>query len=283
MPLFKHNRPATRRLMSYSPFGFAVQRACPDQGGMRDATERSVPRLTRVGGRRDQQLKQENAELRELIVVAAHDLKEPLRNLRALAERVTQTLADQVPAEDRELLVELERGAHRAETLVESLLLYTRVLSAPIRGERLELTHSLDSALLNLGERIEEQGATVTREPMPVVDADGARMLQVFQNLLANALTYRGDRPAEVHVGASRSDATWTVYVRDRGIGVAPRHREKIFDPFERLHPQSRFAGSGLGLAICRKIVEGHGGRIWTQETPGGGATFLFSLPDPGS
>jgi signal transduction histidine kinase len=233
----------------------------------------------RTGSSEFTQVEQQNAELREVISVAAHDLREPLRALRACAERLVREHATKLDGEARELVDWLERAARRTEKLSADLLLYSRVVSGPLKLERVTLSEPLEWAFANLRDRIDEHGTRVTHDPLPVVSADAGRMIQLFQNLLSNALTYRGEDPAVVHIGCSRRGEEWVVYVRDRGIGVESRHRETIFDPFERLHSDERYPGTGLGLAISRKIIERHGGTIWVEPSPGGGSTFAFTLP----
>jgi signal transduction histidine kinase len=227
-----------------------------------------------------EELKREVAELREALSVAAHDLKEPLRNLRACAERLARETGTNLEGEAKELLESLVVGSRRSERLVDDLLLYARVLSAPPRLEKVNLSEPLQWALSNLREEIERRGAGVTNDPLPTLRADRGRMIQLFQNLLANAITYRGDSPPRIHVGTRESAGIVEVFVRDHGIGIEKRHVERIFEPFQRLHPQERYPGTGLGLAICRRITEGHGGRIWAEPSPGRGTTFVFTLSE---
>lgn len=225
------------------------------------------------------ELERLNAELLEILSVAAHDLKEPLRNLRACAERLARAHGEELGLEAGALLESVLSGAQRNEQLVDDLLLYTRVLGGPVRLEPLSLEEPLQWALSNLRARIEQERARVTHGPLPSVHADRARMIQLFQNLISNALTYRGEEPARVHVSARTGDREWVLSVQDAGIGVAPADRERIFEPFARLHPADRYPGTGLGLAICRGIVETHGGEMWVEPGPDGGSSFLFTLP----
>ncbi len=232
-------------------------------------------------GERDRigELTREVEELREALSVAAHDLKEPLRNLRASAERLAGEFATRLEGEAKALLDFLVVGSRRTERLVDDLLLYARVLSAPPRLERLDLTEPLQWALSNLREEVERQGAEVTHDPLPTVRADRGRVIQLFQNLLANALMYRSEEPPRIHVG-TRGNEPVEVFVRDNGIGIAKKQAERIFEPFHRLHPQDRYPGTGLGLSICRRIAEGHGGRIWAEPSRGGGSLFVFVLSE---
>jgi signal transduction histidine kinase len=251
---------------------------------MRDVRSRSAgppdaQRPTRAAlEARIRTLEGRNRDLLEMISVAGHDLKEPLRNLRASAESLVHACAGSLGDAARDMLEVVLSQAHRTERLVEDLLTYARMTGGPLRRERCPLEHPLQWALANLQGRIDEEGANVTHDPLPSVDADLGRMIQLFQNLIANALMYRGPSPARVHVGASEREGEWILTVRDSGIGVPTDDRERIFQPFARLHPESRYPGTGLGLAICRGIVEAHGGEMWVESSPDGGATFAFTL-----
>ncbi|MEW6296823.1 MAG: ATP-binding protein [Thermodesulfobacteriota bacterium] len=126
---------------------------------------------------------------------------------------------------------------------------------------------------------LEERGATITYDPLPVVTADGGQLRQVFQNLLSNALKFRGQEPPRVHITARQEDARWVFAVRDNGIGIDPQFADRIFVIFQRVHDRARYPGTGIGLAICKKIIERHGGRIWVESEAGRGVTFYFTLP----
>ena len=132
----------------------------------------------------------------------------------------------------------------------------------------------------NLAKSIEQSGAAITHDPLPTVIADEVQLTQLFQNLIANAIKFRGREAPRIHVSAARQGPQWIFAVRDHGIGIAPEHQERIFMIFQRLHHRSEYPGTGIGLAICKKIVERHGGRIWVESTPGEGATFYFTLTE---
>jgi len=223
------------------------------------------------------QLSAANRELENFVHTACHDLHEPLRTLRSQLAALADD-AQEAPG----LLVAAGENVRRMQTLLKDLLECARVAT---RGEPLEptdLTTPLDWALANLSQLISETGAEVTRDPLPVVNADAIQIAQVFQNLIGNALKFRGDGAVLVHVGAHPRNGGWRVWVRDNGLGVAPEHYQKIFEPFERAAAAGP-AGRGLGLTICKKIIQRHAGRIWVESEPGKGSTFFFWLPSSGS
>jgi len=140
----------------------------------------------------------------------------------------------------------------------------------------------LQDALTNLKLAIEECRAVITHDPLPTVMADDAQLIQLFQNLIGNAIKFHGEQPPCVHISAERREKNWLFSIRDNGIGIDPQYSERIFIIFQRLHSKSEYPGSGIGLALCKKIVERHGGRIWLESKPGAGATFFFTLPVKG-
>lgn len=144
----------------------------------------------------------------------------------------------------------------------------------PTDGER-----ALDEAMENLKEACREVGATVTHDPLPPVPADPSQLVRLFQNLIANGIKFHGDRAPAVHVGVRRTGEDWEFSVRDNGIGIDPKHKDRILRIFQRLHGRSAYPGTGIGLATCKKIVERHGGRIWVESEPGRGSVFYFTLP----
>jgi signal transduction histidine kinase len=163
-------------------------------------------------------------------------------------------------------------------TLIRDLLEYSRVGHGELQREAVPADEVLDRARENLAARIAEKGASLTADPLPTVHADAKQLTQVFQNLLSNALKFSDDDVPEVHVSASLFPSEWRFSVRDNGIGIDPRHAERIFQPFARLGAAKE--GTGIGLAICQKIVEHHGGKIWVEARPGSGSIFHFTIPD---
>ena len=145
-----------------------------------------------------------------------------------------------------------------------------------------DLTEVLKDAEANLHQAIEESGAVITHDPLPVVSGDQVQLTQLFQNLLANALKFRSGAAPRIHVSAQAREEDWLLSVKDNGIGIAPEHQERIFAIFQRLHGRGEYPGTGIGLALCKKIVERHGGHIWVESAPGQGSTFYFNIPGGG-
>ncbi len=229
-----------------------------------------------------EELARSNAELEEFAYVASHDLQEPLRMIASFTQLLSQRYGGTLDHDANEFLGYVVDGARRMQQMINDLLAYSR---AGTRGGNFEPTDcglALEKALENLWTAIEESGAAVTSDPLPTIRADPGLLAQVFQNLVANAIKFRGDRRPEIHVGASEASGEWVFSVRDNGIGIDPKHFDRIFDLFQRLPNTKRCSGSGIGLAICRKIVERHGGRMWVESKPGEGSVFRFSIPSHG-
>ena len=170
-------------------------------------------------------------------------------------------------------------GAMRMWNLINDLLAYSRVGTRGHPFEPINCETILQEALDNLKVTMEESGAVVTHDSLPTVIADSSQLVQLFQNLIGNAIKFRGNEPPRIHVSASRKGNVWTFSVRDNGVGFAPEYAERIFIIFQRLYGRNEYDGTGIGLAICKRIVERHGGRIWAESEVGKGATFYFTLP----
>ena len=168
------------------------------------------------------------------------------------------------------------------QSLIGDLLAYSRVGTKGGALQPTKAQSSFDTALRNLAASIQDAGAVITSDPLPVVRADAIQLTQVFQNLIGNAIKFRSERRPEVHIGARREQEAWLFWVRDNGIGIAPEYTERIFLIFQRLHTRNKYPGTGIGLAICKKIVERHGGKIWIESQPDQGATFYFTISDRG-
>ena len=180
----------------------------------------------------------------------------------------------------REFISYAVDGARRMQEFITGLLRYSRVGTEQRVLEEVHLGEVYETAIANLRVAIEESGAKVAADALPVVRGDPRQLTQLFQNLIGNALKFRKPgQPPEIHVRAGLEGGNWRISISDNGIGLDPRFSERVFTIFQRLHTRDEYEGTGLGLAICKKIVERHGGRIWVESREGEGATFFFTLP----
>ncbi len=226
-----------------------------------------------------EELARSNEDLGQFAYVASHDLQEPLRMVTGFMQLLQKKYANRLDADADQFIEYAVDGAKRMQTLISDLLAYSRVGT---RGRELAPTNveaALQRALDNLRASIDEAGAEITHGNLPNVHGDGTQLAQLFQNLIGNALKFRGAAPPIIHVDARRESDRWVFSVHDNGIGIAPEFRERVFLIFQRLHTRQQYAGTGIGLAICKKIVDRHGGQIWVESQLGEGATFYFTLP----
>jgi signal transduction histidine kinase len=228
---------------------------------------------------REAKLQQANEDLRQFAYVASHDLQEPLRMVTSYVQLLAQRSDDQSDAEAQEFMGYVVEGTQRMNALITDLLAYSRVETQGREWTQTDSEAVLEQALSDLRLAVAESGAVVTHDPLPPVRAVPGQLRQVFENLISNAVKFRGPEPLRIHLSAQRQGAEWVFAVRDNGIGLDPRHAGRVFQMFQRLHTRKEYPGTGIGLAICKKIVERHGGRIWVESTPGQGATFSFTLP----
>ncbi len=229
--------------------------------------------------RRSEVLARSCSELEQFASAISHDLREPLhlmdRYARLLAERYAEDLDDK----GRRFTEHIVQGAERMRRMIDGILELSRV---EIRGERfvpVDFQEVLAEACANLQHAIEESGATITHDLLPTLAADEVQVAQLFQNLLGNAIKFRGEEPPVIHVAAAEQDDHWIFSVADNGIGIDPSASDRVFEIFQRLHTEEEYPGMGLGLALCRRIVERHGGRIWFESEVGHGTTFHFTIP----
>ena len=227
---------------------------------------------------RSRELERSNTELDQFASVASHDLQEPLRMVAAYSELVARDHGGDLDDEGRELLGFVLDGARRMQQLIDDLLEYSRLRTRSRDHVTVELADVVADAVRDLRLVIDETGADVRVGSLPAVEGDPAQLRMLVQNLLGNALKYRGEGPLSITVDAQAADGCWVVSVADDGIGVPEEQRERIFEPFRRLHARSRYPGTGIGLAICRRIADQHGGRIWVEPGPEGGSTFRVTL-----
>lgn len=233
--------------------------------------------LARRAARADD-LSRSNRELEEFAYIASHDLQAPLRRITGFAQLLSRRYKGKLDAEADEFIERLVAGTDRMQRLIQDLLSYSRAGSRPLEVFRSDLNDVLRGVVEDLEGAIKDSDGRVVVSPLPTMHVDAGQVSRLFQNLIANALKFRGDAPPVVRVSARREGDEWVFAVADNGIGIEPRHAEEIFKMFRRLHPASKYSGTGIGLAIARKIVERHGGRIWVDSRPGEGSIFYFTL-----
>ncbi|MCH7554012.1 MAG: hypothetical protein IIC82_08460 [Chloroflexi bacterium] len=226
----------------------------------------------------NEELRSSNEELQQFAYVASHDLQEPLRMVASYNQLLARRYADKLDQEANDFINYSVDGAKRMQVLLNDLLEFSRVGS---KGKDLEPTECgpvLAAVLTDLQIAITDANAEVTHDELPWVMADAVQLRQLFQNLINNAMKFRGDQAPRIHLSATLGNGEWTFSVRDNGIGIDPKYFDRIFVLFKRLHTREEYPGTGIGLAICRKIVQKHGGKMWVESAPGEGATFFFTL-----
>jgi PAS domain S-box-containing protein len=224
-------------------------------------------------------LERSNAELAQFAYVASHDLSEPLRMVSSYLQLLRRRYHGQIDEDADEFIEFAVEGANRMRALIEDLLAYSRA-GRGAEPRPVDVNHVLADVLSSLAAAVADARARVHVQPLPIVLGDRVALVQLLQNLVANALKFSRGLGAHVWVSAQHDGvATWEIAVADDGIGIDPRHRDRVFKMFQRLHDRESFEGTGIGLAICRKLVERQGGRIWVEGRDGGGTVFRFTLP----
>ena len=224
-------------------------------------------------------LEMSNLDLKRFAYVASHDLQTPLRSISGFVQLIRSEYAGRLDAQADDWIQRTVHATQILQTSIQDLLAYSRVDAEPHPFVQVSFRAIFDDAVLLLRAPIEDSAARVTCGELPTLMGDRSQLTQLMQNLIGNALKYRGDAP-DVHVSAQRNDTEWVFSVRDNGIGIDPRYHERIFEIFQRLHNQQQYPGSGIGLAVCRRVVHRHGGRIWVESEPGSGSIFYFTIPE---
>ena len=225
------------------------------------------------------ELARSNADLEQFAYIASYDLQEPMRMVAAYTQLIAERYRGKLDENADKFIGYACEGALRMQTLINDLLAFSRIGRAGIKAGRVNCDAAMAEVLLNLGPAIRECGATVSYAPLPEVWADSSQMTQVFQNLIGNAIKFRGKEPPEILVQAEKAGQDWLFTVSDNGIGIAPESAENIFVAFQRLHTRTEYPGNGIGLSICKKIIERNGGKIWVESGASKGSSFKFTLP----
>jgi PAS domain S-box-containing protein len=227
----------------------------------------------------NKELERSNEDLQQYAYIISHDLQEPLRSVSSFVQLLSRRYQGKLDAKADTFINFAVEGAAHMQRLLTDLLRFSRVGGGELHLGKVSLESVLQKTMHHLKNAIEESGALIESESLPVVLADEMQLNTLLQNLISNALKFRGEEPPRVHISAKREAHQWTICVRDNGIGIDPRFAERIFLIFQRLHRRDEYSGTGIGLAICKKVVERHGGHLWVESAPGKGAAFYFSLP----
>lgn len=243
-----------------------------------DITERKRAEVELA--RQAEDLARSNSDLRQFAYSASHDLREPLRQIAVFSELLQKKYEGKFGPEGAELIAHIVGSARRVEQLLTDLATYTQAADAPQANSACSDANEVVRRILATFERqIAESEARIECESLPVLDVHEVHLVQLFQNLIANALKYRSEAPPRIRISAERQEPMWRLSVEDNGIGIARPYQSQVFGLFQRLHGGGKYPGSGIGLAICQKIVQRYGGRLWVESELGRGSKFLFTLP----
>jgi len=242
-----------------------------------DITERKRAEEALV--KKSEDLARSNADLMQFAYIASHDLQEPLRTIARFVQLLEKRYQGKLDQDADEFIGFIVSGTKRMQQIINDLLAYSRVNTRREPHRLIEIDDAIQIAMQNLKYVLEDSRGTVIYRGMPLIFADGPQVIQLFQNIIGNALKFHGEESPRVEISAVRKENDWIFSVRDNGIGIDPQYKDRIFEIFQRLHTNVEYSGTGIGLAIAKKIVERHGGRIWVESEPGKGSTFNFTLP----
>ena len=253
-------------------------------GAMQDLTERKsnelvLQQLNNSLQKRASELAESNAELERFAYVASHDLQEPLRMVTSFLQLLEKRYKDKLDQKAHEYIEFAVDGAERMKQLILDLLEYSRVNTSANEQEEVDLNVIVKDLKLTYSNTLKANGGTIVSNDLPVIKGSKTQILQVFQNLIGNAIKYKSDEKPVIDISWKDNNAFYEFALADNGIGINPRFFNKIFILFQRLHNREQYSGTGIGLAICKKIIEKHGGKIWVESESGKGSTFYFTLP----
>ena len=224
-------------------------------------------------------LQRSNAELKKFAYVASHDLQEPLNQVANYVQLLEMRYIPELDADGKEFIGYVVEGVSLMQKLIDDVLAYSKVDTLGIAFQVTPVETALNRVLKNLHQRITETGTIITYDPLPAVMANETQLIQLFLNLISNAIKFHSSQSPKIHISANRLEDEWLFSIKDNGIGIDPQFGDRIFIIFQRLHTRDEYSGTGMGLAICKKIIECHGGRIWVESQDGQGATFYFTIP----
>jgi signal transduction histidine kinase len=225
-------------------------------------------------------LLQSNLDLQQYAFIASHDMRGPLNTVSSYLDLIKRKHAEQLPAAAVGMVDRAAAAVQHLDQLTQALLSYAKFGEKARPFGQVPLDDVLEETVQALDAPLRSAGAQVTHDALPVVWGDRSLLIQLLHNLIGNAVKYRSGSPLRVHLCATRESSAWRIAVRDNGIGIAPRHQDRIFEIFKRLHTQSEIPGTGIGLAICRRVVQAHGGTLRVESAPGQGSTFFFTVAD---
>jgi len=224
------------------------------------------------------ELERSNKELEQFAYIASHDLQEPLRMISSFTQLLAKRYKNQLGKDADEFIHYIVDGATRMQRLIQDLLSFSRIINHGDFFNRADSRLAMEEAIANLHVSIKESGAIITYDDLPVIMADYGQMVQVFQNLIGNAVKFHGEESPRIHISATPKDEEWIFSVKDNGIGIEAQYFTRIFIIFQRLHTGAQYPGTGIGLAICNRIIHRHEGKIWVESEPGKGSVFYFTI-----
>lgn len=212
-------------------------------------------------------------------VAISHDLKAPVGTIRRCADLLSDKWRTGGDNDTKRLVAQISQTAERMQTLIDDALMFGLAHDTGTSLAQVDVSEVLKFSITNLDIAISETGASITSSPLPVITANFGGLVQVFQNLIDNAIKYRTQKRPRIHIACSSKAVEWMFSIADNGIGIVPEYHQDVFLPLKRLYSQEQYPGTGLGLAICRRIIESHGGRIWLESAAGKGSVFYFTIP----